>query len=52
VDEIGNDVGPGRVGVDSVDGVLRQLFKNDFLGIVRRQGAYKPGIVSALTGNP
>ena len=36
-----------------VDGVLRQLFKNaDFLGIVRWQGAYKPGIVFSADREP
>jgi hypothetical protein len=45
VDETDNDVDSRRLGVDSVDVIVRQPFKNDFLGMVPRQGAYKPGLV-------
>jgi hypothetical protein len=52
VDEIDNDVGSRRLGVDSVDVIVRQLFKNDFLGMVPRQGAYKPGLVFCADREP
>src|SRR5258708_38501637 len=52
VDEIDNEVGSRRLGVDSVDVIVRQLFKNDFLGTVPRQGAYKPGLVFSADREP
>ena len=52
VDEIDNDVGSGRLGVDSVAVIVPQLFKNDFLGMVPRRALTSLVSSSALIVSP